>query len=66
MRLQVEGLFKSPQLIQFLVENAVDVLLETSVNLENDHSADFIRGVHRGVLLHLNGLVAHIEPEGEL
>ncbi len=60
MRAQVEQLLRSPQVQQYLIQKAIQLLLENGVDLDNNGntSSRMLKGLNRGVLLFLNELVA--------
>jgi len=59
-------LISSPQVVQFLVEKTVDIMIQNCVAITETASGDFIRGVNRGTLLLLNALVEHIEEDSNV
>ena len=61
VKLEVEKLIASPQLMQYLIEKTIEVMIQNGVGITNSASGDFIRGVNRGTLSLLNALVEHIE-----
>ena len=65
-RQQVLQLISSPQVVQFLVEKTVDIMIQNCVAITETASGDFIRGVNRGTLLLLNALVEHIEEDSNV
>ena len=63
-REQVQQIIASPQMLQYLMEHTISIMLANGVAL-NDSSitVDFMRGINRGTLLLLNSLIDHLPDE---
>ena len=63
---QVQGVLTSPHIVRYLGDVALECMLNNTLNLDNEASADFMRGMQKGVLYMLNEIVDHVETIPEL